>query len=303
MKTMKRRELFWMIVPCLLLAGAGIYFARRDAPRAPEKFGVLLDEVKLVPATPRDVARGYDTVVLAKARMVGPATMDFSDSKTRNHQIWFETAVVDSKGRAVQPVDNAGFATHDIKPRYYAQQTSFPLKLSKVPSAAGPVFFQVQARGEIWNASVTKPLNEAVSPTKKLQVRRAGETVKPPKVSKYRPFKVLGFQIIPEAGTANCSLVIFAELFEPLQRVEGRGQISIDNARIIADVKTIAANSGHGYTPGNNPIDITKNLTLPAQCRHAVFKGDLSINDCWPLPIEVELRKDGKAIIRPKPAM
>lgn len=41
----------------------------------------------------------------------------------------------------------------------------------------------------------------------------------------------------------------------------------------------------------------------PSNCRNIVFKADVSIGNSWPLPIEVEFRKNGKDIQRPKPKM
>src|SRR4051794_13755166 len=59
---MKRKELFWMIVPCLLLIGAGAYFSRRPA----KEFRIVIDEVKQVPVTPYDISQGWDTRIVFK---------------------------------------------------------------------------------------------------------------------------------------------------------------------------------------------------------------------------------------------
>jgi hypothetical protein len=57
---MKRKELLWMIIPCLLLGT--LYFVRyRINP--PFSLRAVYDGMTEVPLTPRAVAEGYDTKI------------------------------------------------------------------------------------------------------------------------------------------------------------------------------------------------------------------------------------------------
>src|SRR5688572_20945488 len=106
---MKRRELFWMLVPCLLLIVAGVWLRGREKDVKPKRtdFRVELEEVKLIPPTPREVALDYDTVVLAKARMQGPRALDFTDETVYNYPFSIQVEVWDTKDNRV-PVESAG---------------------------------------------------------------------------------------------------------------------------------------------------------------------------------------------------
>src|SRR5215212_2472364 len=60
---MKRRELFWMIAPCLLLIGAGTYFTQRPTPFVADAglWRLSIAKIERKPLLPREVAAGFDT--------------------------------------------------------------------------------------------------------------------------------------------------------------------------------------------------------------------------------------------------
>lgn len=301
---MKRKELFWMLIPCLLLIGFAIYLSRREVK--PGKFAVTIETMQIVPATPRDVARGYDTVVLTKVKMTGPRSLDFFDTRQHFFDFSFKPEVVDAKGHVVNSGDLTGNRTADCAPAYYKEQVTILLKLASVPKSAGALYYRMRVGGVVIGQKPSRLLHQDYAPTQKLLVRGAGKVIKTPAVKKYRPFKVIGYEVMPQparlAGTAECRLTIYVELFESLQRTEGRaGQTAIDNARIIADGKTRKDDGLHGYQTESHPAEISKTLTFPATCRMAIFKAHLSINECRPLPVEVVLRKNGKTLMLSKP--
>src|SRR5215216_1704565 len=67
---MKRREIAWMLLPCLLLAGVGWYFTKRNA-RTTGEFRVVVDKTSIEPITPREAADDFDTKVVIQAHSEG----------------------------------------------------------------------------------------------------------------------------------------------------------------------------------------------------------------------------------------
>ncbi len=301
---MKRKELFWMLVPCLLFASAGVYFTKKPAPVFPKKLHLEV-ETKLVPATPRDVARGFDTVVLIQTKLTGPKAIDFTQKSPVYVVKSEEESITDAQHRTIQVPLRGDFSTEDSTRHLLSQQMIHLIKLADVPMKTGDLYFHLVENRMLYQSTPSRVLERTNNPPRNFLVRRAGQIIKPPVVKKYRPFKLIGIESgpWPVPGFCNYQLKIHIQRFEPLQHLPGRGQVSIDNSQIIADGKTIADSSGESYSPTRNPLEITKNLTIPPKCRDAKFKGLLSINDCWPLPIEVELRKNGKDLVRPRPIL
>lgn len=69
---MKRKELFWMIVPCLLLVGLGWFMhgkkqhsieTTRTVFWTPKPFRLVVEKVKIEPVTPLQAFQGYDTKI------------------------------------------------------------------------------------------------------------------------------------------------------------------------------------------------------------------------------------------------
>jgi hypothetical protein len=301
---MKRKEMFWMLLPCLLILGLGWYFTR--SREATSKLRVRIDEIKLVPATPRDVAQGYDSVVLIEATMQAPSGVElgYISRSGQYSSIKYQVQIVNSTGRFVQSIDDAGHLDRDEKPHLWNEQITSPFKLSQIPVSRGALFLRVQARGEVYSSAKDKYLHRAHSDWQKLQVRAPNQQIKTPVVTKARPFKLIGLESkAPASAGTNYDLTFYVELFEPLQQVPGRVRVSLDKSQIIIDGKPIADGSGTAYSPSLNPMDIQKHFALPPKCRNAKFKSELSINECWPLPVEVELRKNGKDIQRRKPQL
>jgi len=75
---MKRRELFWMLVPCLVFAGAALWLRPREAAREAadetqrqadearlrEPFRLVAEKIERRPVSAKDAADGYDTKVV-----------------------------------------------------------------------------------------------------------------------------------------------------------------------------------------------------------------------------------------------
>jgi hypothetical protein len=137
-------------------------------------------------------------------------------------------------------------------------------------------------------------------------VRNAGATVKPPLVSKNRPFDLRGFKtfwLMSSKTTQTCELEIHADMFEPPLVSPGRTAGRLENIQVIGDGRSM--NRAVGYSHGwEDPVmRITRDVEVPNHIRNVTFKANLSINECWPMPIEVALRKDGKNITREKPSL
>lgn len=78
---MKRKELLWMLLPCLFLLGAGLYYTRR----ANEPFGLVVQETVLLSATPREVSQGWDAKVRVKHRFSGLFPFDQNNLNRTMH--------------------------------------------------------------------------------------------------------------------------------------------------------------------------------------------------------------------------
>lgn len=71
---MKRRELLWMLLPCLLFAGVGLWMRAREAklPPADGRLGLIIEKIETRPIKAKDAASGYDTEVVAILNYKGP---------------------------------------------------------------------------------------------------------------------------------------------------------------------------------------------------------------------------------------
>ena len=301
---MKRKELFLMLIPCLILAGIGAYFTRKPAPVFPAKLNLVV-ETKLVPVAPRDVARGFDTAVLIQTKLTGPKTIDFTDNTVFSFPLQEETSITDAQGKRLDVPVVGDYSTEDKTPYSLSYQVTYLMKLGDAPPKTGDLFLHLALNRMIYQNSTGRQIGSTKNLPSDLLVRGAGEKIRVPTVKKYRPFKLLGLESGPKPWImgSNYDLTFYIDRFEPLQHLPGRGQIGLDKSQIIADGKIIPTNSGHSWNADRNPLGITKHLTIPPKCRNAKFKGLLSINDCWPLPIEIELRKNGKNIVRPMPKL
>ncbi len=302
---MKRHELLLMLLPCLLLAGTAFYLTRHEAKPTPDgPLRVVLDEVKIIPATPREVAQGCDLTMLIKARMLGPASMDFTQPSSFNYLVNMGAKVVDAKGNQVQvPPSNGGFAARDQQSAHViSEQATYPLRLRDVPRDKGALYFRVIVNGYAVDSGKNNDIYLRSAPRNFL-VRRKGEVIAPPRVSKYRPFSLTGYRThwSTEPGKQICTVEMTAETFEEARKTEGRSSIRLDKVQLTGDKKPLpqVGLSFHGWDKGT--ATISQQVDVPNAARDVTFKANLSLNECWPMPLEVALRKNGKNITRDKP--
>jgi hypothetical protein len=186
---MKRKELLWMIIPCLLLGT--LYFVRyRINP--PFSLRAVYDGMTEVPLTPREVAEGYDTkialILQSKGEASPPFGTTFLSSRAESNTV---ELVYGSPLRAVPQA-----ASPFYWKRVYASGPSInrdknalhiALKLSNVPARYNPLFLKVQCYTKEFfqeRDSFTFQMINSPPITVTVLIRAAGERIRPPHVSR-----------------------------------------------------------------------------------------------------------------------
>ena len=96
---MKRRELFWMLIPCLIFAGVALWMRAHEAKLPPDdgRIGLVIEKVETRPIGAKDAADGYDTEVVAILNYKGPKP-DWWGKQSGNYggsghnaHLWYES--------------------------------------------------------------------------------------------------------------------------------------------------------------------------------------------------------------------
>ena len=183
---MKRKELFWMIVPCLLLIGVGTYFSRRPA----KEFQIVIDEAKLMPATPLEVFKGYDTQLSVKTRLVDIPRGEES-SPSLNYRQYHNFKLTYSKnGKEIKVPPGVYITALDFKRGGLTCETVFGLKLAKAPASWGRLNLQLTVYGDQLNYSLRRVARQTPKVSLSLPLRHMGQRISSPKPNKTRPFKL-----------------------------------------------------------------------------------------------------------------
>jgi hypothetical protein len=324
---MKRKELFWMIMPCLLLAGAGLYYTRR----ANEPFRLVVDEAVLLPATPREVSEGWNAKVRVKYHLTGifpfnqgklnrSFPVDWQFIAPKMGKIWTSKMAP----KLISGVTITSFKNSLIPGQETSQESYACLVNSRsIPKSADPLELHLTLQGEIENSSLINSIE---------QPYRGGHKKTPPvtlrftlrpqpialkqAVTKHRPFTLVGFK-----GTSGISTIpLLSVVMRPHNMApdaEGKYHFRLDKIRFVVDGVEIegAPAQIHSYDRQTPPSEVSiaafhgfgggwnALMTLFPQAKNVTFKADLSVGECWPMPICVVLRKDGKNIEREQPTL
>ena len=185
---MKRKELFLMIVPCLLLLGAGVYFTKHKPMNS---FRIVVEKAELRPVTPREIAKGFDTKVFIKTRIISLAFMDKKpdfryahriDAKIVSHPNGVESDVPSILQRKIM----AG----DMRISGRQQENTILLKLAEIPVSQGALDYYITVHGEKWNDAERCMVAETPVTPILLPLRQSGQRIKLPSVSKQQPFRL-----------------------------------------------------------------------------------------------------------------
>lgn len=311
---MKHKEFFWMLAPCLLLIGAGAYFSRQASQGV--SFRVVFDEVKSLPVTPRDIADGYDTRVLVKThvdgikrswwRKPGPTDPQY-DSEAQfqlvgisSHGSRLLLSSVKSLGRSVVSARGYANGRNEFVARFKTRgltrsEERLDLKL------AGRWHESRMVANKFYWKQEPKPLRYTYS----LPLRRAGAAPPTFLTDKSPHFAVRDVKVEWKrtfGGTNPSVIYVYTALDNPINtnNSQRRELATLHNARLTTDKGTMPCSPNIGTT-FDFKDDWTKIMVYfmdrrwvtPTTNRNLVFTADLSMNDCWPVPIKIVLRKNG----------
>ena len=321
---MKRKELLWMLLPCLFLLGAGWYFSRHKmAPREDYETGpfrTVATSVQVLPANPREVSEGFDRKVEVVLRNAGQPTVPVI-SQLSGSSFGGPEKVQLFQGNSLQPLKMAPGDLKQLSIHGDELKSVVLLKLSKLPTGQGDLTLKMQSqidrayvvpiKGKTTNKMI-KSLPADIS----VVVRRAGEKVSSPQVSKANPFVVQRLEV------EDVSLISFPQ--DPYQ--VGDVTLHLYRAPLLQNgaKKPVMAfydsyiedGSGKKYfslrrkkgwdsfNPAwwNEAADGTQKLSFelrlsqfPAKAGRLTFKTKVSVDGCWPYQLSVELRRSGAA--------
>lgn len=177
-----------MLVPCLLLPGAGWYFSRR-----PDPFRLVITEVKVLPVTPLEVSKGYDTKVSFKTHIGGIPDAHKEPEFRSLHQVNLRLAYKkDGKTYRIPFFHNGkevfGRVKSDGTKDKDEEQHICLLRLAKVPVQYGQLNLNISAHGEHFPPGKWQQRRTTSESSFSLLLRRKGQKVIPPTVSRKPPF-------------------------------------------------------------------------------------------------------------------
>lgn len=320
---MKRKELFWMLVPCLALFGAGFYYSHR----ANGSLRLITDEAVIAATSPREVAEGWDTKVRVKYHLTGifpldtgslnrsfPIECQFIAPKTG--KVWDEKSI---KGLC-RIVSTTTFEDSLLPKLSKSSESALILLNSRLlPVSAAPLELVITLKGELWNSPPGKSYLEnyqgghKITPPTILRFTlrpRPADLQKP--LSKAQPFKLVGYQNswFNSGKTQFPTLEVVVQPYERQPDEEGRFYMHLKNIRWIIDGYEMEGSPNEvesfysGVAPATTGVDArlsqdwVSRTTGLKPMKNITVKADLSVGNCWPQPIEVKIRENGKNIER-----
>jgi hypothetical protein len=301
------RELALLLLPVVALGAFGLWMRGKNV--SAKKFEFTLQSVEVVPATPRDVYEGFDTLVKVKydfppAPKLPNAEPAAKPSGIDEPKLFYKTR---GKVQRVQllPTDIAvmNFAGED--------RAEIRLRLRTVPTKYGELTLKSAARGSFWyNVRGTGTEKDLKVPPRSFSivVRRAGERVTMPQVSKYRPFRI---KTISRDRTEKWPaplerklIKVTIENFQPTDNerwrflrsrlIDSRGKEYKSSIKVGTQYVSwvqISEPADHLVDKHNLvrwfsfPLDL-----IPKSAGKITFKTEVSLNDSWPLPISYVVR-------------
>ncbi len=305
---MKRKDLFWMLVPCLLLIGVGTYFSRRPA----KEFQIVIDEAKLMPATPLEVFKGYDMRLVVKTHLINLPRGE-EPSPNLNYRQYSDLEISYVKNGKETALPLLGYADCLAARREDLMwNRTFGLKLAKVPVSLGRLNLRLTASGDQLNYSLHRVVRKTPKVSLSLPLRQVGQRIVRPQPNKIRPFKLKNItsQWLIYAKGGKWLVTVHLTLLDDSITNESLSEKILDN--IVLDTNKGKIPQWKFYQGSDSQMNgksaeinfyVDTTMFFPPNISNATFKADLSINDCWPQPFSIVLRKDGKNITRDEPAL
>lgn len=192
MQKLKPREWFLVLVPLVFAAGAAILQFRPDTAK---KFGDVLrpppifyaEMVQFVPLMPREVADGYDRKVEVVLNHSGPQPPWWNKQNSAAISYNKSDKLVLQRGKKSRSLAGPLYVPPYVWAPLYNQKREryiahYLLRLAPLPVSDDDVVLKANLAVGMMDSSNAKPVSPVVPIT--FVVRRAGQTIKVPKVSR-----------------------------------------------------------------------------------------------------------------------
>ena len=308
-----------MLAPILLIGGVG-YWQQQRTQKAKQPTRIEVRSLQILPPTPSDVARGFDTRVklslgYSGAQPRGWGVTEIVNSKVPIYGLTEISQIVarqpdaktsdDSKQKfiAIDDIENGFDAENNVYRGLYR------LKLHDVSSSA-PIVVKGNLQVETLQAPPGQIPHHTSDRVEELAwsavVRAKGiQTSTPPKVSRYSGIKVTKIvrKDVTNSGTRFFHIEVTCAIAPAVARpeTEKAAYVPAINDIYLADAKgrrihcrslgPIYDANLPGIGSGPNPTFVFNSWdTLPANLDDLKFHISLSVNDFWPIEVEKSLR-------------
>jgi hypothetical protein len=293
MKTFRlRRVLVIAMIPF------GIFGCNRKTPEEP--YRVVLDSVKVEDATPREVYDGFDKRVVVAFRSLpervstpqnprtlqyiapGPSALQFSEPNARSLSDKDENLRVTSDGKVAV----------------------FALRLRDLPAENGSVTLNSQLRGTSYAQWGTGAMIAPTPAPLSVVVRKEGEVIKTPIVSKQQPFRLKSLKM-ETVEKANRTLGEDTRIHLVLEKLDS----DIEDKKCVAYNARLEDEKGNNLSKGSELINFREvkhdspansatiereflfaKRFIPEYAGKVIFKTEVSYDDGWPLLVETVVR-------------
>lgn len=301
---MRRKELFWMLIPCLLFAGVALFFRQREAHMPPDdgRFHLVIEKIEMPPISAKDAADGYDTEVNVTLNYRGPkpdwwgqqdGAWGDEDSKAR---LFYEAQ---GKPKPVKmpphfkenpdifywrPSWNKD--TERYKARFFLKLSPLPVRSEKTVLRA-PIIIETQTYPHV-DLSKAAPLI--------FTVRGPKETIKKPAVSTNPQLRVIKAEVLKQNGGFDTEVNVH---LQDLSAADVKNS-ALGGYNFVDEKGQHISNSGSSAfgSRGDSHRPIVylqcQRAKMPKTQRHIYVEMKYSINDRWPLEIRVPIRENGK---------
>jgi hypothetical protein len=299
----KAKELLLLLLPTIGLAAMGFALRHQESTGKPPRdtsgpTQLIVTGIKREPVTPRDVAQGFDTRFAVTLDYKGATPAAWGEDM--GWSLGTPLLSVKKAGKRVYLGEETGWRRVRFDNGKGVYISSFLLPLSHVNSRTGEIFFEAEIGVRPQTAGGTRNPGLPAIPIA-FKARNANQTTQIPKVSRYRPF-ALGKVTTTHYGsgaTAGAMVKVILHLHEAITadaepRLETSGQTYVlDETKKRYWVTSYAWSVDAQKKTCQVRFDLD-GKNLPASAQHLTLKAQLSVDDCWPLPISVVVRNTRK---------
>jgi hypothetical protein len=287
-----------LLLPMLAIGGAAWWTGAGPGRASREPFRLVVERVERLPATPRDVAEGFDArfVVSLGHRGAKPAAWGETPRLSGSGRLEWKHRSPKRGGRAWQHRDATEYGGRQLlfDPASQSYKYTVAARVANVPAHWGDLQLQLNLDGFV--DSKGSSILPVISKTAlAVPLRRAGEVVAAPaNISRFCPLKIRRIQF--KDGTNVRPSLGVTVFFQPLQAPQESGQhISTVGNKYFED------ENGKRYPTNSTGWSVTgldsynsynwwlNRRDMPSKARRLTFHTRLSLGETWPINIRVVL--------------